>query len=307
MLGLLCSGQGTQHPDMFRLTADAPEAAVIFDAATDVLRSDPRAFVRSVEPQALFANRAAQILCVTQALAAAAMMGDALPRRCVIAGYSVGALSAWGVAGLVEPGTAISLAATRAELMDAASGPDDALAFVRGLSRPAIDTLAGAHGADIAIVNPNDSFILGGTRPRLLALVEAALAAGAARAGLLSVHVASHTQRLAAASAAFGQTLRGCEVHRPARTMTVMSALNGSAVTDPVQGAQALAREIGTMLHWADCLDAMIERGVTTFLELGPGRALAEMVGSRVSGVEARSVDDFKSRDGLLTWIRRRV
>ena len=46
-LAILCSGQGGQHPDMFALTGDAPEAAGLFAHAAKLLGADPRDFVRS--------------------------------------------------------------------------------------------------------------------------------------------------------------------------------------------------------------------------------------------------------------------
>ena len=307
MLALLCSGQGTQHRGMFHLTGAAPEAAAIFEQAEQSLHADPRAFVLGASATALTANGTAQILCVTQALAAAALLEGTLRSPCLVAGYSVGALGAWGVARMIDAGAALALAARRAALMDAASGPDDALAFVSGLGRLAVDRLAATHGAVLAIVNPGDSFILGGSRPQLERLAAAALAAGAKRAGLLAVHVAAHTPRMQAAAAAFETALRACDVRRPVTGKTLLSALNGAAVQDPQRGITGLAMEIRSTLNWAGCLEAMIERGASAFLELGPGRALAGMVEAAAPGTDARSIEDFNSRDGLLAWVRQRA
>jgi [acyl-carrier-protein] S-malonyltransferase len=58
-------------------------------------------------------------------------------------------------------------------------------------------------------------------------------------------------------------------------------------------------------VQWAACLDACVEAGVDVFLELGPGRALAEMAASAYPGVAARSVDEFKSLDGVRAWLAR--
>jgi [acyl-carrier-protein] S-malonyltransferase len=88
-LAILCSGQGRQHPDMFALTADAPEAAGLFAHAAKLLGGkDPRDFVRSGSDEALHRNRAGQILCALQALAAAAALGVDIPRGAIVAGYS---------------------------------------------------------------------------------------------------------------------------------------------------------------------------------------------------------------------------
>jgi [acyl-carrier-protein] S-malonyltransferase len=50
-----------------------------------------------------------------------------------------------------------------------------------------------------------------------------------------------------------------------------------------------------------------MEAGVTTMLELGPGRALAEMAARSIPGLEARSLDEFRSLDGARSWLARHV
>src|SRR5215468_9096315 len=97
-LAILCSGQGRQHPEMFELTGGVPEAAGLFTHAAKLLGNDPRAFVRTEAADAVHRNRAGQILCTVQALAAAAALRDAMPDRLIVAGYSVGEVAAWGVA-----------------------------------------------------------------------------------------------------------------------------------------------------------------------------------------------------------------
>src|SRR6266481_4234956 len=97
LVAILCSGQGGQHPAMFDLVADCPEAEPIFAAAAGVLGQDPRLFVRNAAEAALFSDFSGQILCCTQALAAWTALGAVRPARAVIAGYSVGELAAWGM------------------------------------------------------------------------------------------------------------------------------------------------------------------------------------------------------------------
>ena len=157
-LAILCSGQGGQHRDMFALTSDAPEAAQLFTHATALLGGrDPREFVRGEADGVLQHNRAGQILCTLQPLAAACALADVIPRGVVIAGYSVGEVAAWGVGGLFDATATLDLVARRAEAMDAATHAGDGLIFVRGLSRDEIGRLCERHGAAIAIVNPGFS------------------------------------------------------------------------------------------------------------------------------------------------------
>ena len=102
-IAILCSGQGYQGEGMFDLLADAPEAGPVFKAAKFVLGSkDPRELVHRATNDALHADKVGQILCCIQAMAAWAVLSDKIPRPLVVAGYSVGELSAWGVAGLLD-------------------------------------------------------------------------------------------------------------------------------------------------------------------------------------------------------------
>jgi [acyl-carrier-protein] S-malonyltransferase len=102
-LAVLCTGQGPQRSNMFALTGDAPEAANLFAHAATLLGGrDPREMVQTDPDDTLHQNRVGQILCTLQALAATATLRGAWPRRLIIAGYSVGEVAAWSVAGLMD-------------------------------------------------------------------------------------------------------------------------------------------------------------------------------------------------------------
>lgn len=305
-LAILCSGQGTQHRDMFALTADAPEAAGVFAAAAQALGCDPRAFVQESDDDAMHANAAGQILCVTQALAGFAALQtiiDPVARK-TIAGYSIGELAAWGCAGLFTPAATIDLARQRAEMMDQASAPGDGLAFVRGLDREKIDALRARHACAVAIINPGETFVLGGDRAELDALCQEALRQGAAKAGALKVNIASHTPRLKAASARFREALAAQQPpRRPPPRIRLISGVDAAAVLNVEAGLDKLAAQISQTIDWAACLETCVEAGVDTFLELGPGRALASMASEAYPHIRARSLEDFRGLEGARAWL----
>jgi [acyl-carrier-protein] S-malonyltransferase len=304
-LAILCSGQGRQHPDMFALTGDAPEAASLFAHAATLLGGrDPRRIVRTETSETLHHNRVGQILSSLQALAAAAALRDRMPDRLIVAGYSVGEMAAWGVTGFLGMTDALDLVARRAEVMDAATLPGDGMLFVRGLSRDAVDRLCKRYDAAIAIVNPGDAFVVGGSRTALDALSCEAKAMNATRVVDLPVKVASHTKRLAAASAAFRESLSHVSVKPPPTAGTrLLSGVDGSPVIDAKPGLDKLAAQISQTVQWADCLQGCLEVGATTFLELGPGRALSEMLAGSYRDVSARSLEDFKTLLGTRSWL----
>ncbi|WP_027578658.1 malonate decarboxylase subunit epsilon [Bradyrhizobium sp. Ai1a-2] len=304
-LAILCSGQGRQHRDMFALTGDAPEAASLFAHAATLLGGrDPREIVRSESVEAIHHNRIGQILCTLQALAAASVLRDRMPDRLIVAGYSVGEVAAWGVAGLMSTTDTLDLVARRAEAMDAATLHGDGMVFVRGLPRDAIDRLCERHDAAVAIVNPGDAFILGGSRATLRALADEAKAMNAARVVDVPVEVASHTSRLAKASTEFRDQLSHFAVAvLPATGIRLLSGIDAAPVIDVKTGLDKLAAQISQTVQWADCLQACMESEATVFLELGPGRALSEMVAGAYRGVPARSLDDFRTLDGVRAWL----
>ena len=211
---ILCSGQGAQGAGMFTLLSEARAAAPVFAAATRVLDgTDPRDLARQGGSDAIHTNRVGQILCCTQAMAAWAVIEDEVPRPLLVAGYSVGELAAWGVAGLLDADAVLELAAQRASAMDAATLEPSGLVAIRGLTRAMLEPLCRAHGCFVAIVNAADQMLLGGTRASLAALIHDAEAAGAERTTLLPVAVASHTPLLAEAGTAF----RACLAAAPIR------------------------------------------------------------------------------------------
>lgn len=304
-LALLCSGQGPQHPQMFALTGDAPAAANLFAHAAALLGGrDPREIVRTEPDEVFHQNVLGQLLCTLQAVAATAALGDAVPFGRIVAGYSIGEVAAWGVAGFIEPSAVLDLALCRARAMDAASSAGDGLLFVRGLARGMIDDLCNRFDAAIAIVNPGDAFVLGGNEAALDALGEAARVVGAIRVVRIPVTVASHTPRLTAASTEFRRALsRASIIHAVRRGARLISGIDGAAVLETKSGLDKLAEQISHTVEWATCLESCVEAGATGFLELGPGRALSEMASHAYPSLPARSLDEFTTLQGARTWL----
>jgi [acyl-carrier-protein] S-malonyltransferase len=308
-LAILCSGQGPQHRDMFALTGEVPEATNLFARAATLLGGhDPRAIVQADYDEAIHQNRIGQILCTLQALAATAALRSDWPPRLTVAGYSVGEVAAWSVAGVMDATIALDLVARRAEAMDAASVSGDGLLFVRGLSRRAVEDLCTRYDGAIAIVNPGDAYVLGGAGEALDVIADQAQKIGAARIVRVAVKVASHTKRLAAASVEFRKVLDQTPMkHRPDAQVRLFSGIDASPVIDLSAGMDKLAEQISHTVQWADCLQGCVEAGASAFLELGPGRALSEMAAIAYPNIPSRSLEDFRTLQGARTWLDRVV
>ena len=294
---LLCPGQGDQHPEMFDLARTSRAASALLDRL-DATVSNTNADI--------YANRRAQPLIVAVALSMWEAIRDFTPPPALVAGYSIGELSAYGVAGALAPESALALAARRAQLMDdsLATHPGQALVTITGLPLQAAATLAAGHHYQISIETGDDSCITGGPAASAQALEQAIVAAGG-RSRRLPVEVASHTHYMESAVAPFAEALRQTDF----RTMNtpVLAGINATAVTNKAQAVDLLSRQLAEKIRWLACMDAAAEAGITYALELGPGNALTRMLQSRQPHINARSVADFRTLDGVRKWLERAV
>ena len=289
---------------MFDLLANAPEAAHVFKAAKAALGQDPRELVQRVSADELHADKAGQILCCTQAMAAWAVLGDIIPRPLVVAGYSVGELAAWGIAGMLDAEEVIGLTAKRASAMDAATTQPSGLAAIRGLSRHQLEPLCRAHHCHVAIVNAPDQILIGGTLRLLEAFIEDAEAHNAQHAAMIPVAVASHTPLLRQASKRFRDALAGVHVAGDVPSgVRLISGIDGEAVFDVSAGLDKLALQIKQTVDWAACMDACRGANVAKVLELGPGNALVRLIQGVMPDGEVHGLSEFHSLDGLKRWI----
>jgi [acyl-carrier-protein] S-malonyltransferase len=124
----------------------------------------------------------------------------------------------------------------------------------------------------------------------------------------LPVRVASHTGRLAEASVVFREVLRSAPVAFPsAAGARILSGIDGGSVVSAETGHDKLAAQISQTVQWGNCLQSCLEAGATAFLEFGPGHALSRMVASIEPGLPVRSLDDFRSLQGVRNWLARHL
>ncbi len=73
---------------------------------------------------------------------------------------------------------------------------------------------------------------------------------------------------------------------------------------DVADGLDKLARQVAQTIDWAACMESCRAAGATRALELGPGDALARMMGGVLGESESRSVAEFRSIHGVVDWFR---
>lgn len=298
-LAILCPGQGGQHAGMFDMARTDPAASRMLDAWFD----DPVLAAPLGEAPG-FSNRVAQPSIVAATLAMRAALGELPVEPVLVAGYSIGELAAYGVAGALEPIATVRLAVERARLMDACldDGAPQAMVALSGMPVAGIDALVDRFGFYRAIVTGEDTLVAGGPADARDALAAAAVAAGG-RATVLPVEVASHTPLLQAAVAPFAALLQKQHWMPPA--VPVLSGISAEPVYDGARAVDRLSRQIAETIRWQECMDACAEAGATVALELGPGAALSRMLQARHPNIACRSVSEFRALGGIRTWLER--
>jgi [acyl-carrier-protein] S-malonyltransferase len=182
-------------------------------------------------------------------------------------------------------------------------GRDGAMAALIGLDDarlPELVSAASAHGTFVvANRNAPGQVVVSGDRAAIEAGATLARDLGAKRAIVLPVSVAAHSPLMAEAAAAMRDTLAGVEFHDP--TTTLLANADGRPITS-AEGARAeLVEHLTAGVDWVGTVGHMIDSGVSTFVEIGPGKVLTGLIKRIAPEAEIVPADDPGSTDRLIT------
>lgn len=305
-IAILCSGQAGQHAGMFDLALEDARAAQLLQAwPLEELCGHPLQKILS-DDKLLFANPIAQPLLVAATLANWEAIKTLIPKPVVVAGYSIGELASWAVAGALTAEEAIRLAALRAKLLQACIASDQpqvmlAISLSQTLTQMTeIQPLLQAHDFYVAIDVAEDAVIAGGLLKQADAL-EAAITNAGGKVTRLPIEIASHTPWMQAAVQPFEQALASSNIKPP--LFPVLAGISGARLHDKDAAAPNLSRQLAEPIRWQAVMDGLNEAGVTMALELGPGAALAKMLKTRHPHIQCRSIAEFRSLAGLKKWV----
>ena len=277
----LFPGQGAQHVGMGRdLYEQSPAAQAVFDAADAALGFSLSALCFDGPEEELTRTINTQPALVTHSVAALLAAIDASSvthRPAFVAGHSLGEYAALIVAGAIGFDDGLRLVRERGRLMqEACDAHPGTMAAVLGLEPEALATLCEQHGASLCNVNAPGNITVGGTAEAVEAVTAAATEAGATRVVPLEVAGAFHTPLMQSACDA----LRGVlgEVSFADPRMPVVSNVHARPMGAGAELAGELGDQVTSPVLWADSVRTMLDGGVNSFTEFGPGRVLTGLV-----------------------------
>ncbi len=315
-IAFIFPGQGSQTVGMGRDLVTSSSAAAAVFAAADAALGEPistLAWEGPAERLDLTENAQPALLAASIAILEAlrerwAAEGLAAPTPAFAAGHSMGQYSALVAAGALSLDDGVRLVRERGRLMQASGqGRDGAMAALIGLDDARLPELvaAAAEQGTFVVANRNapGQVVVSGDRAAIEAGATLARELGAKRAIVLPVSVAAHSPLMAEAADAMRATLAGIEFRDP--TTTLLANADSRPITT-ADGARAeLVEHLTAGVDWVGAVGHMIDAGVTTFVEIGPGKVLTGLIKRIAPDAETVPADDPSSIDRLTTLAAR--
>jgi [acyl-carrier-protein] S-malonyltransferase len=303
-------GQGSQSVGMGRdLATSSPAAAAVWEAVDAALGesistlawdgpAERLDLTENAQP-ALLAGSIAILEALRERWSAA---GVAPPAPAFAAGHSMGQYSAFVAAGVLSLEDGIRLVRRRGELMQASGqGRDGAMAALIGLDDARLPELidgASTHGTFVvANRNAPGQVVVSGERAAIEAGAELARELGAKRAIVLPVSVAAHSPLMAEAADGMRQTLAGIAFSDPSTTL--LANADAHEITTAEAARAELVDHLTAGVDWVAAVEHMTVAGVTTFVEVGPGKVLTGLIKRIAPDAEIVSADDPGTHDRL--------
>ncbi len=293
---LVFPGQGAQTIGMGRALAEAyPAARAVFEEVDSALGEGLSALIWQGDIADLTLTANAQPALMATSLAALRALeaeGVQLSDAAFVAGHSLGEYSALAAAGALSVADAARLLRVRGAAMQAAVPVGEgAMAALLGLDFATASGVAqeAAQGQVCQAANDNDpaQVVVSGHKEAVERAVEIAKARGARRAMLLPVSAPFHCALMKPAAEVMAAALSEVEMRAP--VVPLVANVRAEAVQDPETIRALLVEQVTGSVRWRESVLWMSAQGVTSFWEVGAGKALSGMIRRIVKEAEARS------------------
>jgi [acyl-carrier-protein] S-malonyltransferase len=299
---LLFSGQGAQKVGMGKDLAEASAIARSLAAQADEALGFSISDIMFGGPdEELTKTSRCQPALFLHGLMALALVRERLPHLQAVAtaGLSLGEFTAHAAAGTFSFADGLRLVARRGQYMEAAClATQGSMAALIGGEEDQVHALAAAADVDVANFNAPGQIVLSGTVAGIDAAVAQAKDFGIRRAIKLNVAGAYHSRLMQSAKELLATQLAAVTLHTPG--MPVVCNFSASVVSEPAEIRHSLESQVTGSVRWTESIHKLISLGHRNFLELGPGKVIAGLLGKIDKDLTVHSIEDLASLEAAV-------
>lgn len=310
-IAFIFSGQGSQYIGMGKeLYDNILICRETFDKARELLDFDIKELMFNGEKEKLDITENTQPAILATSIMAMKALEEKGIRPDVVAGLSLGEYSALVAANALSFDEAIPLIRKRGKFMqEAVPVGIGSMAAIIGLDlnkiKLALDEASAIGIVEIANYNTHNQIVIGGEKEAVEKAMELCLEYGARRAIPLKVSGPFHTSLLESASIKLKEELDKTEFKKP--EVRIISNVTANFIENNEEIKELLYKQVKSSVRWSESIDKMLDMGVDTFIELGPGKVLSGFIKeiSREKGLKVNifNVEDIKSLNKTLEGI----
>ena len=291
-------GQGAQYTGMAKdFYEKFPVSREVFEKASKASGLDVEALCFE-ENENLNITEYTQIAMLAAEIAILRAAEESGITSQVNAGLSLGEYGALAASGVMTEEDAFAVVRKRGILMQEAYPTGGAMSAILGIDAELIEKICEETPGIVSIANYNcpGQIVITGEETAVLTAGEALKAAGARRVIPLKVSGPFHCELLKEAGKKLGEELEKIEI----QTLAIPYVTNVTAqyVTESDQIKDLLVKQVSSSVRWQQCVEQMINDGVDTFIEIGPGKTLTgfiKKINRNVKALHIEKIEDLEA------------
>lgn len=272
-------GQGAQFTGMGKDLYEASEGAkILFEKANKILGFRITDIMFEGETEELKQTKVTQPAIFLHSTILAQLLGDNFQPE-MVAGHSLGEISALTSAGVLAFEDGLKLVSKRALAMQkACESQPSTMAAILGLENEVVENICEKVNGIVVAANYNcpGQLVISGAIDAINDACEQLKEAGARRALVLPVGGAFHSPLMESARAELAQAINTTTFNKP--ICSVYQNVNASAITNPEDIKKNLIAQLTAPVLWTQTMQNMIAQGASSFTEVGPGKVLQGLV-----------------------------
>lgn len=280
-IGFLFPGQGSQTIGMGKDLYEQYEIVrMIYQKVKELTGMDVEKITFQGDEEELNQTKNTQICILTMSLAILEILKQNGIQAEVASGLSLGEYTALINSGAIGFEEGVKLVQKRGKYMqELAPEGDWQMAAILGMTEEQVEEVCRKVKVGFAVpVNFNcpGQIVVSGDKEGVAEAEKIGKEMGAKKVRVLKTSGPFHTEKLLEASKALRQELEKIQIH--SLKVKVMKNIDGTEYTDQDNIKDILAKHIISPVRFSKSLQKMIDMGVDTFIEIGPGKTLAGFV-----------------------------